>query len=180
MQDRNKLFYIYTQLIVFLIVVLHAGLGPDVVVLVPPWCLPGTHRSARLCGRWVLLLGVVLFTCWRDRVNVLSLFWCAKFTGFQEVSPVSPVLSATYLCDPELRRMSLWSSVPCQAVLLSLSRPARFPQEVLCVDCIETSGAFCTPFPSAFALGSFKRLQWECFANLVVPDTQTGQSLCTS
>ena len=83
--------------------------------------------------------------------------------------------------------MSLWSSVPCQAVLLSLSRLER-SQDVLCVDCNETCDAallpvvrgplllcrtltvtvclqlvvvFCTAFPSAFALGSFQCLQWE-------------------
>ena len=41
--------------------------------------------------------------------------------------------------------MSLWSSVLCQAVLLSLSRPERSPQEVFCVDCNETSGAALLP-----------------------------------
>ena len=99
--------------------------------------------------------------------------------------------------------MSLWSSVPCQAVLLSLSYPEGSPQGVLCVN--ETSGTallpvvhrplflcrtlavtvcsllvvvFYTAFPSAFALGSFQCLRWESFANLVEPDTRTGLSIC--
>ena len=87
---------IYAQLIAFLIVVLHVGLGPDVVILVPPWRLSDTPRSAQLWGWEVLLPGVVLFTCWWGKHNVLAPFQYAGLTRFQEVSPVLPVLSVAY------------------------------------------------------------------------------------
>ena len=49
-RKQKQIIVMYAQLIVFLIVVLRVGLGPDVVVLVSHWCLLGTPRSARLCG----------------------------------------------------------------------------------------------------------------------------------
>ena len=53
--------------------VLHVGLGPYVVLLVPHWWLSDTPRSAQV---WL----------WK----------VAGLTRFQEVSPVSPVLSVAY------------------------------------------------------------------------------------
>lgn len=119
----------YAQLLVFLIVVLHVGLSPDVVVLVPHWCLSDTPRSERLCGWWVHLPRVC-------SLHLLALFRCAGFIHFQEVSPVSPVLSVTYF-DEVASVIQSFGACPFG--------PAFLAKQVLCVDCNETSDAALLP-----------------------------------